>query len=58
MLQPAAGSIAVRVGAGGSIRPVARLIARQSSDGLPVVDGDGTLFGIVTRVDALKALAR
>jgi CBS domain-containing protein len=40
------------------IRRAARLIARQHRNPLPVVGDDGTLLGIVTRVDALQALAR
>lgn len=39
-----------------SIRDAARIIAEHKHNRLPVVDGDGRLLGIVTRVDVLAAL--
>jgi CBS domain-containing protein len=41
-----------------SARHAARLIARHRHNRLPVVDADGRLVGMVTRVDVLEALAR
>ena len=41
-----------------SVRHAARLIASHRHNRLPVVDADGKLAGIVTRVDVLEALAR
>jgi CBS domain-containing protein len=41
-----------------SIRHAARLIAEHRHNRLPVVDGEGKLAGIVTRVDVLEALTR
>lgn len=41
-----------------SIRDAARIIAERRHNRLPVVDGDGRLLGVVTRVDVLEALTR
>lgn len=41
-----------------SVRDAARIIAEQGHNRLPVVDADGQLVGVVTRVDVLAALAR
>ena len=41
-----------------SARDAARLIAEHKHNRLPVVDGDGRLVGVVTRVDVLEALTR
>jgi CBS domain-containing protein len=40
-----------------SVRDAARLIHETGHNRLPVVDGDGRLVGVVTRVDVLGALA-
>jgi CBS domain-containing protein len=47
----------VTVGPDDSIRHAARLIAQRRHNRLPVVDGDGKLLGLLTRVDVLEALA-
>ncbi len=39
-----------------SVRDAARIIAERKHNRLPVVDADGRLVGIVTRVDVLAAL--
>lgn len=39
-----------------SIRHAARLIAQRRHNRLPVVDEDGKLLGMITRVDVLEAL--
>lgn len=39
-------------------RHAARLIAERKHNRLPVVDPEGKLLGVVTRVDVLEALAR
>jgi CBS domain-containing protein len=39
------------------VREAGRLIAETRHDRLPVVDADGKLAGVVTRVDVLAALA-
>lgn len=39
-----------------SVRHAAHLIAERRHDRLPVVDDDGKLVGLVTRVDVLEAL--
>jgi CBS domain-containing protein len=39
------------------IREAARVIAQRKHNRLPVVDGDGRLVGVVTRIDVLEALA-
>jgi len=41
-----------------SVRDAARLIAEHKHNRLPVVDPDGRLVGMVTRVDVLEALTR
>jgi CBS domain-containing protein len=41
-----------------TVRHAARLIANHRHNRLPVVDGDGKLAGVVTRVDVLEALTR
>jgi CBS domain-containing protein len=40
------------------IREAARLIAQRRHNRLPVVDPDGQLLGVVTRLDVLEALTR
>jgi CBS-domain-containing membrane protein len=47
----------VTVGPGESIREAARIIAKRRHNRLPVVDDDGKLMGVVTRLDVLEALA-
>jgi CBS domain-containing protein len=39
-----------------SIQRAAKLIAERKHNRLPVIDGDGTLLGVVTRLDVLEAL--
>jgi CBS domain-containing protein len=39
-----------------SVRDAARIIAERKHNRLPVVDADGRLAGVVTRVDVLAAL--
>ena len=41
-----------------SVRDAARIIAERRHNRLPVVDGDGKLVGVVTRLDVLDALTR
>ena len=41
-----------------SVRHAARLISERKHNRLPVVDADGKLLGVVTRVDVLEALSR
>jgi CBS domain-containing protein len=41
-----------------SVRDAAHLIAKRRHNRLPVVDGEGRLVGVVTRVDVLDALMR
>ena len=41
-----------------TVRHAARLIAEHRHNQLPVVDEDGRLQGVVTRVDVLEALTR
>ncbi len=41
-----------------SVRHAARLIAEHRHNRLPVLDGEGRLAGVVTRVDVLEALTR
>jgi CBS domain-containing protein len=48
----------VTVRAEDTIRGAARLIAERRHNRLPVVDEDGHLLGVVTRVDVLEALTR
>ena len=45
------------VGPDSSVRDAARLIHESGHNRLPVVDEDGRLVGVVTRVDVLGALA-
>jgi CBS domain-containing protein len=45
------------VSPGTSVQEAARLIHEAGHNRLPVVDGDGRLLGVVTRVDLLGALA-
>ncbi|MFN8545830.1 MAG: CBS domain-containing protein [Candidatus Binatia bacterium] len=40
-----------------TIEEVDRVLADQDFNGLPVVDADGTLVGMVTKLDLLKAFA-
>jgi CBS domain-containing protein len=47
----------VTVGPDDSARHAARLIAQKRHNRLPVVDSDGKLLGVVTRVGVLEALA-
>jgi CBS domain-containing protein len=48
----------VTVGPDASVRDAAKLIAERRHNRLPVVDGDGRLIGVVTRLDVLDALTR
>jgi CBS domain-containing protein len=48
----------VTVRAEDTIRDAARMIAERRHNRLPVVDEDGHLLGVVTRVDVLEALTR
>jgi CBS domain-containing protein len=48
----------VTVGPEDTIRHAARIIAERRHNRLPVVDGEGRLVGVVTRVDVLEALTR
>jgi CBS domain-containing protein len=41
-----------------NVHEAARIISRSGHNRLPVVDGDGRLLGVVTRVDTLAALTR
>jgi CBS domain-containing protein len=41
-----------------SVQSAAKVIAERRHNRLPVVDGDGRLLGVVTRVDVLEALTR
>ncbi|HSO99311.1 MAG TPA: CBS domain-containing protein [Solirubrobacteraceae bacterium] len=41
-----------------TVRHAARLIATHRHNRLPVVDEDGTLVGVLTRVDVLESLTR
>jgi CBS domain-containing protein len=43
---------------GDSVRDAARIIAERHHNRLPVVDEQGRLVGLVTRVDVLEALTR
>jgi CBS domain-containing protein len=47
----------ITVGPDDTARHAARLIAERKHNRLPVVDADGKLVGVVTRVDVLEALA-
>ena len=46
----------VTVGPDATVKEAGRLIAEHHHNRLPVVDGDGRLLGMVTRVDVLEAL--
>jgi CBS domain-containing protein len=46
----------VTVGPNESIQEAARTIAERRHNRLPVVDADGRLLGVVTRLDVLEAL--
>jgi len=48
----------VIVGPDDSISHAARLISKHRHNRLPVIDGNGKLLGVVTRVDVLEALTR
>jgi CBS domain-containing protein len=48
----------ITVAAQDSIRDAARIIAEHRHNRLPVVDEDGRLVGVLTRVDVLEALTR
>lgn len=48
----------VTVGPDDTVRSAARIIAERRHNRLPVVERDGRLVGVVTRVDVLEALAR
>ena len=46
----------VTVGPDATAREAGRLISNHRHNRLPVVDGDGRLLGVVTRIDVLEAL--
>jgi CBS domain-containing protein len=48
----------VTIGPDDSIRKAAHVIAERRHNRLPVVDPDGKLLGVVTRLDVLEALTR
>jgi CBS domain-containing protein len=48
----------VTVGPEDPVQDAARVIAERRHNRLPVIDGDGKLLGIVTRVDVLEALTQ
>ncbi|HVL95314.1 MAG TPA: CBS domain-containing protein [Solirubrobacteraceae bacterium] len=48
----------VTIGPDAGVGEAGRLIARSGHNRLPVVDDDGRLLGVVTRVDVLDALTR
>lgn len=48
----------VTVSPGDSVHDAARIIAERRHNRLPVVDEQGRLVGVVTRVDVLEALTR
>lgn len=48
----------VTVGPRDTVRDAARIIAERHHNRLPVVDEQGRLVGLVTRVDVLEALTR
>jgi len=54
----AMGSPAIAVGAQETVAEAARLMTSRGIKRLPVVDDDGTLIGIVTRTDLVRAFAR
>jgi CBS domain-containing protein len=51
-------SPAITVGAGETVAEAARLMTELGIKRLPVVDDDGTLIGIVTRTDLVRAFTR
>lgn len=51
-------SPAITVGAGVTVTEAARLLTEHGIKRLPVVDEDGTLIGIVTRTDLVRAFTR
>jgi CBS domain-containing protein len=48
----------VTVSPDASVQEAARVIAQRRHNRLPVVDGEGQLVGVVTRLDVLDALTR
>jgi CBS domain-containing protein len=48
----------VTISPGDSAEEAGRVIAERKHNRLPVVDGDGRLVGVVTRLDVLDALTR
>jgi CBS domain-containing protein len=46
----------ITVGADTDVEEAGRIISERGHNRLPVVDGDGRLVGVVTRVDVLAAL--
>ena len=51
-------SPAITIGRGAQVSAAARLMTENGIKRLPVVDGNGTLIGIVTRADLVRAFAR
>ena len=49
---------AITIGSGAHASSAARLMTENGIKRLPVVDADGTLIGIVTRADLVRAFAR
>ncbi|HEX8105875.1 MAG TPA: CBS domain-containing protein [Solirubrobacteraceae bacterium] len=47
----------VTISADATAREAGRIISRAKHDRLPVIDGDGRLLGVVTRLDVLDALS-
>jgi len=43
---------------GASVGDLARLLDREEISGVPVVDPDGTVLGVISRSDLVRALAR
>lgn len=48
----------ITVGPDDSVEHAAKLIAERKHNRLPVIDAEGKLLGVVTRVDVLEALTR
>ena len=48
----------ITVGPDAPVEEAAKLIAERKHNRLPVVDAEGKLLGVVTRVDVLEALTR
>jgi len=48
----------ITVGPDAPVEQAAKLIAERKHNRLPVVDAEGKLLGVVTRVDVLEALTR